>query len=146
MRERKAPVAVCRPHTRHSPWPSARCTAWGQPGRAAPALPLVCVRARVASRCPITTSSCRARTSVLNLEDGLQGGAWTNVRTLCYFCLWQGSQFFWVAGSFLSLGLSSRSHRSSYSTSTAYSHDLSDFLHSIYHSIQGWACFSSSHK
>lgn len=30
MRERKAPVAACRPHTRHSPWPSAAQR--GQPG------------------------------------------------------------------------------------------------------------------
>lgn len=105
---------------------------------------LVCVQSTAcASRCPITTSSCEARTSL----------SWTWRMA----CREEHGQMFGLCvtsasgkvPSFLSgwllpvLGAQLRSHPwSSYSTS-AYSHDLSDFLHSIYHSIQNWACFSA---
>lgn len=143
MHKRKPPVACLPPSCPALTMAFSQVHSVGGSLASSSSPSLVCVRSTAcASRCPINTSSWEARTSL----------SWT-WRMACREERGQtyGLHVTSASGkgpSFLSgwllpvLGAQLRSHPWS-SYSTAYSHDLSDFLHSIYSSIQNWACFSA---
>ena len=108
MHKRKPPVAGCLPHARHSPWPSARCTAWGAAWRAAPAPPLSACGARRAPAAARSTPAAARPGPLCPEPGGWPAGRSMDKRTDFMLLLPLARvPVFWVAGSFLSLGLSS---------------------------------------